>query len=115
MTAPLDRERLAKVLGRLGSEHDGEVVAAARHADALVRRAGLRWNQIIGPPLLAADHARSGIAAEISHCLRNQHCLTEWEARFVASLHDQSFAASPRQLAKLRSIVHKLRQSAEAA
>jgi hypothetical protein len=37
MTA-LDREQLARVLGMLGSDHDGEVVAAARQASAFAGR-----------------------------------------------------------------------------
>jgi len=36
----LDRDRLAKLLGMLGADHDGEVVNAARAADRLVRRSG---------------------------------------------------------------------------
>ena len=47
MIALLDRERLAKLLGMLGSEHDGEVVTAARRADALVRTAGLTWHDVV--------------------------------------------------------------------
>jgi hypothetical protein len=45
----LDRDRLAKLLGMLGSDHDGEVVNAARAADRLVRRSGLRWPDIAMP------------------------------------------------------------------
>jgi len=36
----LDRDRLAKLLGMLRADHDGEVVNAARAADRLVRRSG---------------------------------------------------------------------------
>jgi hypothetical protein len=51
MTAPFDRERVAKLLGMLGSEHDGEVVAAGRAADRLVRASGLTWRAVlVGAP-----------------------------------------------------------------
>ena len=40
---PSAAERLAKLLGMLGSNHDGEVSNAARMADALVREHGLTW------------------------------------------------------------------------
>ena len=42
------RTRIAKLLGMCGSAHDGEVLNAARKADALVREHGLTWPSIIG-------------------------------------------------------------------
>jgi hypothetical protein len=42
-------ERLVRLLGMLGSEHDGEVVNAGRMADRLVRQHGLTWPDIITP------------------------------------------------------------------
>jgi hypothetical protein len=47
MTGPLDRDRLAKLLGLLGSDHDGEVTAAARQAEHLRRAAKLTWSEIL--------------------------------------------------------------------
>lgn len=43
----MDRLKLAKVLGMLGSTHDGEVLNAARQAQSLVKNAGLTWEQAI--------------------------------------------------------------------
>ena len=64
---PLDRARLEKLLGLLGSPHDGEALAAARKADALVRAAGLTWREVLAgpdqppPPLTATPrHADDG-------------------------------------------------------
>ncbi len=45
------RARLAKLLGMLGSAHDGEVVAAGRMADRLVREAGATWFDVVAPAL----------------------------------------------------------------
>jgi hypothetical protein len=45
--APVGLDRLAKLLGLIGSDHDGEVVAAARKADELRRAAGLTWAQLL--------------------------------------------------------------------
>ena len=55
----LDRALLEKLLGMIGSPHDGEALAAARKADALVRRAGLTWPDVLAgrdqpPPQVAA-------------------------------------------------------------
>jgi hypothetical protein len=52
MAKPLDRVKLTKLLGLLGSNHDGEVVAAARAAQRLVKDAGMQWEDVLffGPP-----------------------------------------------------------------
>jgi hypothetical protein len=47
--------RLRKLCGMLGSEHDGERATAAAKADALLRAAGLTWADVIGPPIVP-DH-----------------------------------------------------------
>lgn len=44
--SPLDRDRLGKVLGMLGSAHDGEVLAAARQAHRIVSEAGATWEAV---------------------------------------------------------------------
>jgi hypothetical protein len=41
-------ETLAKVLGLLGSAHDGEVLAAALKAEEVRRRIGKTWGQLLG-------------------------------------------------------------------
>jgi flagellar biosynthesis GTPase FlhF len=41
------RETLVKALGMLGSEHDGEVLAAARMVEKVRRKLGVTWDQII--------------------------------------------------------------------
>jgi hypothetical protein len=45
----LDLERLAKVLGMLGSAFDGEVIQAARTATEMVRRAETTWQHVLRP------------------------------------------------------------------
>ena len=44
----LNKTQLAKILGMLGSNHDGEVINAARAAVALVKASGQTWFEIIG-------------------------------------------------------------------
>lgn len=43
----LDTRLLAAVLGRLGSDHEGEIIAAARKAQAMVTAAGMTWAQAL--------------------------------------------------------------------
>ena len=45
----IDRERLIKLLGLLGSDHNGEIAAAGRTADALIRDAGVTWADVMAP------------------------------------------------------------------
>jgi hypothetical protein len=47
---PETRERLTKLCGMFGSDHDGERAAAALKADQLVRQNGLTWHDIIMLP-----------------------------------------------------------------
>jgi len=53
----LDRDRLRKLLALLGSDQDGEVLAAARRIDALVKAAATDWQALIpdAPSLRRAD------------------------------------------------------------
>ena len=45
----IDRGRLIKLLGLLGSDHNGEIASAGRMADALIRDAGVTWADVIAP------------------------------------------------------------------
>ena len=46
-----DITRLVRLLGMLGSEHDGEVANAGRLADRLVRELGLTWGEVVQPAI----------------------------------------------------------------
>jgi len=47
MTTAFNRATLAKVLEILDSSHAGEALAAAKLASAMVREAGLTWDEIL--------------------------------------------------------------------
>jgi hypothetical protein len=47
---PSAADRLVKLLGMLGSHHDGERANAALMADALIRDRGLTWHDVIAIP-----------------------------------------------------------------
>ena len=46
MTAFVDRQRLARVCGLLGSDHDGEALAAAQQAEKIRKKVGLTWDEL---------------------------------------------------------------------
>lgn len=59
MWKPLDKRKLAMVLGMLGSAHDGEIAAAGRQATTMLRTAGLTWHDVIKPDFDKATYQRS--------------------------------------------------------
>lgn len=82
--APETASRLAKLLGKLGSDFDGKVVAAGRQANKLVRSSGLTWPQVVQAPLSIEDQRDDSEA--LAACLRHPEYLTEWEAGFIETL-----------------------------
>jgi hypothetical protein len=59
----IDRPRLAKILGMLGSAHDGERASAAAKADQLVRGSGSTWHEVVNPPAKARTGTRGSANA----------------------------------------------------
>lgn len=76
-----DRSMLAKLLGLVGSAHDGEALAAARKAHALVAARGITWPDLLGlddrPP--EPDHV--ALARDLLG--RGKGICTDWEMKFL--------------------------------
>ena len=51
----LERDKLAKILGLLGSDKLGEVMSAAQAADALIRNADTSWAEVLNQTAVADD------------------------------------------------------------
>jgi hypothetical protein len=51
---PAERQRLAAILGMLGSEHAGERAAAGLQAEAFRRKHGLTWAELLALPEMPA-------------------------------------------------------------
>ena len=111
-------DKLAKVAGLLGSDHDGERAAAAYRATAIIREAGLTWRQVIeaaGPRVVEREpeQPRSGGPQWYSKALACAACpgrLTAWERSFLDSLlADGPYRGplSPKQEAALDRIWRK--------
>src|SRR3546814_18882226 len=83
--APAERQRLAKVCGLLGSDHDGERASAAVAATAIIRNAGLTWEQIIlgGAPEEAEPVDDIDAALEF---LLGIEISGDWPQHFIASI-----------------------------
>lgn len=117
--AALDRARLAKVLGLLGSAHDGEVLAAAQQAEQMRRAAALTWQEIISAPGAAKDPKVEEIfrntKAAVWFCLDHHPDLTDWESKFLWSLVGHHRPLSRRQQTVLDQLVAKARFARERA
>src|SRR5947207_668908 len=110
----LDRDRLAKLLGMLGSSHDGEALAAARRAERLRVDAGLTWAEIVIPRLPPPRPQPRGamtFAQAIQFVLDHEDALTEWESDFTRSIQRQSSPLSPKQVGILERLVEKARRA----
>jgi len=87
---PISADRLAKLLGMLGSDHVGERAAAGAKADELVRRLGLSWFDIVVPkpvqttvPRPSPDMVWRRMAL---YADARQEQLTDREAEFIESM-----------------------------
>jgi hypothetical protein len=108
MSAPalLDQavaERLAKLLGLFGSHHDGEVLAAARKAHALIRQLDMTWHDLI-----AAAPATSDWRTIANACRAQAHRLSAKEFNFVANMVLSRRAPSAKQAAWLHDIYERV-------
>ena len=111
------RHRLARLLGMLGSAHDGEALNAGRLADKLVRGAGLTWHDVLSlppssdhPPLDEGPFADwpGGWRGAATHCLRyGDHVLTAWEREFLHKIDSYVGEISPKQQVVLRRLLDR--------
>ena len=111
---PADRNRLAGILGLLGSNHQGERDAAALAADRFVRSRGIAW-----PDLLAGDAQKPAATAggtrptgtvedDLAVCRRHPGLLTPWERQFLIGLKPGR-TLSPKQRVILAGMGRKVR------
>jgi cupin superfamily acireductone dioxygenase involved in methionine salvage len=82
----IDAHRLVKLLGMLGSHHDGERAAAALMADRLVRERGLTWRDVIVMPREARDHDLDGWRAMAFFCHAHHQKLNAKECGFISGM-----------------------------
>ena len=113
IAATLDRDRLAKLLGMMGSAHDGEVVAAARQVERLRADAGLTWPEILVPRLPPPQRGQNvrTFAEAVDFVIEHEFMLTAWERGFVRDLRRLKYPLSPRQLEVLERLFDKTRRA----
>lgn len=101
LVTPQLHDRLAKLCGLFGSEHDGERAEAARQADGLIRRHGLTWRDVIFQPAAEWQHMAKTCAEHLRE-------LSDKEIRFVLAMQKWRRPPSDAQLAWLRDIYERV-------
>ncbi len=108
-----DTERLAKILGRLGSEFDGERAAAGVMATRFLKERHLTWTELLEPPAPASvaptcpccrPSPEFGWRRLADLCLQIGHeldLLSEWEAGFLGTLRRRGYPPTAKQAAVL--------------
>ena len=116
MTALVDRQRLARVCGLFGSEHDGEALAAARQAEKIRKKVGLTWEELLVPSIRqrSADPPPESLTDwrwACHFCLERYWSLTSWELDFVATIARYTKTPSAKQLIVLQRLVARCRKA----
>jgi hypothetical protein len=101
-------DRLMKLLGMLGSAHDGERAVAARKAHELIRRHGLTWSDVFNATPATTAPPPLGWRDKLAACEEQKHCLNTRERGFVFSLRRWRGTPTEKQLAWLDRIYENL-------
>ncbi len=108
-----DADKLAKILGMLGSDHPGERDAAAIKAAAFVRSREVTWPDIIRPGPPPRWQPVSNTRDLALQCAKFPAVLTVWECQFLAEIASLPRPPSAKQLSILRKIAERARIFAE--
>ena len=100
-----DLQKLAKLLGMIGSAHDGEALSAARKAHQLITSKGETWHNAFGVSEIAAPSpVHCSIATDL---LRHKAYMTDFERRFLIGIMAYT-KLSPKQVETLEIIRQKV-------
>jgi hypothetical protein len=108
----------------LGSDYDGEVAAAGRRANAMVKDAGLMWDDVIAPAVPIPQPPQRprrcwrtpGTPSDTAAlCLQwRDEVLTDWETEFCRSIVGRR-RISAKQTVVLERLARKVEAFAQAA
>jgi hypothetical protein len=106
--APRVADRLAKLCGLFGSDHDGE--RAPRLADQLIHGHGLTWGDVITVPAAMPMQSHSlDWRMAVRFCIAHQHALSPREFSFIVTLTRWHGEPTLKQHKWLNDIVARLR------
>jgi hypothetical protein len=105
--------RLSKLLPRLASNHDGEVVATARAIERVLRASGHDWHDLaaaVAPPI-APDESPLNWRTLCRFCAGQHSRLRPRDLDFIVSLSQRRGDPTPKQLKWLQDIAARLRSN----
>jgi hypothetical protein len=104
-------KHLCKLLGLLGSQHDGERAAAGLKAHEFLKRYGLTWCDVITVPTAIAQQPQDQLPnwrVMVEACLNAQAWLNHKERAFLHTLTNWRGTPSEKQIAWLTRIYENL-------
>jgi len=109
---PAIAARLGRLLPRLGSNYDGEVVATARGIGNVLQGAGCDWHDLVqallpSPPLPDAAGV-SNNKSNVWWCFHRRYLLSPHDRKFIEDLTKWHKPLSHRQQKWLQDIYEKL-------
>jgi hypothetical protein len=99
-------DKLAKVCGLFGSDHDGERATAAAKANEIVRERGLSWSDLITAEPVQSTDSMIEFALDYGDGILN--C---WECGFLRGVSGRQYLTD-RQLSKLGHVFAKVKARA---
>lgn len=76
-----DRSTIVKLLGLIGSHHDGEALSAARKAHELLRARGATWGEVLGLEAQTPEAGHIALARDLLG--KGRGICTRWEMDFL--------------------------------
>jgi len=111
---PADLDRLARIAGMFGSDHDGERASAALKADQLLRSRGVSWAELVGA--LKVELIQIPAAAMLQHREAARECLALhiWNATerdFLVNISRKRRLPTPAQAQWLDDLLARARMA----
>jgi len=117
MKTPLsvaDLAQLIKFMGMLGSDHDGEIVAAGRHATKFLKSRGLTWEEVFRLPdpvqtvitvtKIDGLENHAELALRILDDMDFRTTMSNWEVEFMTSISRRWSTLTEKQEFHLKKI-----------
>jgi hypothetical protein len=114
MPSPEFIEKLYKICGLLGSDHDGERAAAALKASRMLQGASLTWSDVLKPSEPSAPPTETPETYSrlndihpgdlMAECIRWRRVLTDWQQNFLLNVNRRLTPPTEKQLSVLRAI-----------
>ena len=107
MITSTDRTTISKLLGLIGSAHDGEALAAARKAHQLIVQRGATWPEVLGLATMPAAPAPDHLTEARDLLKRGKGILTRWERDFLLGIMSHA-SLKAKQVESLEAIRAKV-------